>query len=265
MAADAASSAAFFDLDRTLMEGSSAFQFGRAAYRAGLVSRRQLIADGLANLRFRLRGASDESSHALRDRISHALKGVRVRDMERLGAPVLAGVLPRIYDEVLAVAHEHQDAGREVFITTAASQELAEILAQVLALDGGIGSQFSEVRDGVYTGEPTGLFIYGPEKAQAIERLAGERGFDLAESFAYSDSASDLPMLRLVGHPVVVNPDRDLLRVARAEGWEVLRFDRLKRRLGTLAGVAGAAAVGALASAGIVRRRGVPRFRGLMR
>src|SRR5579863_10644356 len=90
-------SAAFFDLDRTLMEGSSAFQFGRAAYRAGLLSRRQLIADGWANLKFRLRGASDEDSHELRTRISSSLKGTRVRDVERLGADVMAGVLPRIY------------------------------------------------------------------------------------------------------------------------------------------------------------------------
>ena len=93
--------AAFFDLDRTLMEGSSAFQFGRAAYRAGLLSRRQLIADGWANLMFRLRGASDESSHELRLRISKSLEGTRVRDMERLGVDVLAGVLPRIYPQVL--------------------------------------------------------------------------------------------------------------------------------------------------------------------
>jgi HAD superfamily hydrolase (TIGR01490 family) len=256
MAAEPHSSAAFFDLDRTLMQGSSAFQFGRAAYHAGLISRKQLISDGWANLRFRLRGASDESSHALRDRISKALEGVRVRDMERLGAPVLAGVLPRVYPQVLAIAHEHQDAGREAFITTAASQELADILAQVLALDGGLGSQFSSVEDGVYTGDPTGLFIYGPDKAKAIEQLARERGFDLAASYAYSDSASDLPMLRLVGHPVVVNPDRELLGVAKQEGWQVLRIDRLGRRLKTMAALAGAGAVGGIASAAMTSRRG---------
>jgi HAD superfamily hydrolase (TIGR01490 family) len=250
-----ASAAAFFDLDRTLMEGSSAFQFGRAAYKAGLVGRRQLLSDAWANVRFRLQGASDESTHALRDRISKSLAGVQVREMERLGAPVLAGVLPRIYPQVLAIAHEHQDAGRQVFITTAASQELADILAQVLVLDGGIGSQFSQIRDGVYTGEPTGLFIYGPDKARAIERLALERGFALGESYAYSDSASDLPMLRLVGHPVVVNPDRELLRVARQEGWQVLRFERLGRRLKTLAGVAAAAVAGAAGSVLLIRGR----------
>jgi HAD superfamily hydrolase (TIGR01490 family) len=236
------------------MQGSSAFQFGRAAFRAGLMSRRQLIADAWANVMFRLRGSSDENTHALRNRISASLQGTRVRDLERLGPSVLAGVLPRIYPQVLEIAHEHQDAGRKAYITTAASQELAQILAQVLVLDGGIGSEFSEAVDGVYTGRPTGLFIYGEGKAQAIEELARREGIVLAESYAYSDSASDLPMLRLVGHPVAVNPDRELRRVARQEGWEVLRFDRLGRRLKTAVGLAGAAAIGGIGSAVLAGR-----------
>jgi phosphoserine phosphatase len=185
-----------------------------------------------------------------------------VRDLERLGRSVLCGILPRVYPQVLALAHEHQDAGRRAYITTAASQELADILARVLALDGAIGSQFSEVVDGVFTGKPTGLFIYGSEKAAAIEQLARSEGIDLAASYAYSDSASDLPMLRLVGHPVVVNPDSELARVARQEGWEVLRFDRLSRRLKTLAGVVGAAVAGGAGSVALVargRRRRVSR------
>jgi HAD superfamily hydrolase (TIGR01490 family) len=247
--------AAFFDLDRTLMQGSSAYQFGRAAYAAGMLSRRQLASDAWANVRFRLRGSTDEDTHALRDRISHSLAGTSVTEMDRLGAPVLARVLPRVYPGMLELAHSHQDEGRRAYIATAASQELAEILAHVLALDGGLGSQFSEVREGVYTGRPMGLFIYGEGKAQAIRQLAAREGFDLAESYAYSDSASDLPMLRAVGHPVVVNPDRELLAVARREGWEVLRFDRLGRRLKTLVAVSAASAAGGLASVAVTRRR----------
>jgi HAD superfamily hydrolase (TIGR01490 family) len=248
--------AAFFDLDRTLMEGSSAFQFGRAAYKAGLLSRRQLIADGWANLRFRLRGSTDEDTLALRDRISASLTGTRVRDLARLGPDVLSRILPRIYPQVLAIAHEHQDEGRRVYIATAASQELAEMLARVLALDGGIGSQFSKVADGVYTGEPTGLFIYRSGKAEAIRQLAEREGINLFESYAYSDSESDLPMLRLVGHPVVVNPDAELVRIAREEGWEVLRFDRLGRRLKAAIALAGAAVAGGIGSAALGARRG---------
>lgn len=236
------------------MEGSSAFQFGRAAYKAGLLSRRQLAADAWANLRFRLRGATDEDTHALRDRISASLTGTAVRDMVRLGPDVLARILPRIYPQMLSLAYEHQDAGRRVYIATAASQELASVLAQVLSLDGGIGSQFSKVRDGVFTGEPAGLFVYGTGKAHAIARLAEREGIDLRESYAYSDSSSDLPMLRLVGHPVAVNPDAELEALARGEGWEILRFERLGRRLKAAAALAGAAVAGGAGSAALARR-----------
>jgi HAD superfamily hydrolase (TIGR01490 family) len=236
------------------MEGSSAFQFGRAAYRAGLLSRRQLVADAWANVRFRLRGSTDADTHALRDRISRSLAGTRVRDLERLGPDVLAGILPRLYPQMLAVAHEHQDAGRRVYIVTAASDELAQMLARVLAFDGAIGSQFSSARDGVYTGVPAGLFIYRSDKAEAIRRLAEREGIDLEASYAYSDSESDLPMLRLVGHPVAVNPDRDLLRVAREEAWGVLRFDRLGRRLKVALALTGAAAAGGVTTAAMAGR-----------
>src|ERR1700742_5326430 len=175
MAADGPRSAAFFDLDKTLMQGSSAFQFGRAAYRAGLMGRRQLLADAVANVQFRLRGATDADSMALRERIAASLEGTRVVDLERLGADVLALILPRIYPQILALAHEHQDHGRPAYIVTAASQELADILASVMALDGAVGSGISEVRDGVYTGKPVGLFVYrrgeGPPG-----RGAGARG-----------------------------------------------------------------------------------------
>jgi HAD superfamily hydrolase (TIGR01490 family) len=246
--------AAFFDLDRTLIEGSSAFQFGRAAYRAGLLGRRQLLADAWANALFRLRGATDDDTHALRSRISASLKGTRTRDLERLGASVLAGILPRVYPQVLSLAHAHQDAGRRAYIVTAASRELAQILAQVLAFDGAVGSEFSEVVDGVFTGRPAGLFVYGSGKALAIEQLAAEQKIDLRASYAYSDSVSDLPMLRAVGHPVAVNPDRELARIARQEGWEVLRFDRLSRRLKTSAVLAAAAAAGGIASVTVAGR-----------
>jgi HAD superfamily hydrolase (TIGR01490 family) len=248
------SAAAFFDLDRTLMEGSSAFQFGRAAYQAGLLGRRQLAADAWANLRFRLRGSNDEDTHALRDRISASLQGTRVRDLERLGAPVLAGVLPRVYPQMLEIAHRHQDEGRNVYIVTAASQELAEILARVLAFDGAIGSQLSEVVDGVFTGRPAGLFVYRADKARAVRELAQELGIDLAASYAYSDSESDLPMLRVVGHPVAVNPDRELLRIARQEKWEIVRIDRLGRRLKTGGALAAAALAGGVGSAVLADR-----------
>jgi phosphoserine phosphatase len=133
-----------------------------------------------------------------------------------------------------------------VYIVTAASQELADTMASVFQLDGGIGMR-SEIRDGYYTGRADGPFTYREGKAEAIRVVAAEEGFDLAESWAYSDSESDLPMLRTVGHPVAVNPDAELLRVARAEGWQVMTFDRLRRRVRIGAAVAG---IGALAGGG---------------
>jgi HAD superfamily hydrolase (TIGR01490 family) len=243
--------AAFFDLDRTLMAGSSAYQFGRAAFKAGLINRRRLAADTVENLRFRLRGSTDEATDAIKDRIFAMLEGVRVRDMQRLAPDVLAGVLPRLYPRMLAIAYEHQDAGRPVFICTAASQEMAELMATVLTLDGAVGTMF-EARDGHYTGRGGGPFNYREGKAQAIRELAARENIDLSASWAYSDSESDLPMLRAVGHPVAVNPDAELARVAREEGWEIMRFERLGRRLRV---VAAAAVVGVTGSVAISRAR----------
>src|SRR3954454_16971666 len=207
MAADAGSTprGAVFDLEKTPMEGSSAIHFGRASYRAGHLSRRQLVKDLWANIEFRLRGSTDEATDALRARVYESIAGRRVVDLARLTPEILAGILPRIYPQMLEVAWRHQDAGRPVFIVTAASQEIAELLGTVLVFDGGIGAR-SEVRDGVYTGKPEGPFTYREGKAQAIREVAERDGLDLASSWAYSDSESDLPMLRAVGHPVAVNP-----------------------------------------------------------
>jgi phosphoserine phosphatase len=155
---------------------------------------------------------------------------VAVRDLQRMSPRVLAGVLPRLYPQMLERAYHHQDAGRPVYIVTAASQEMADLLAHVLAFDGGLGSRL-EVVNGHYTGRPAGPFNYREGKVLSLRELAARERIDLAASYAYSDSESDLPMLRAVGHPVVVNPDPDLARIAAGEGWEVLRLDRLGRRL----------------------------------
>jgi HAD superfamily hydrolase (TIGR01490 family) len=235
--------AAFFDLDKTLIEGSSALHFARASYKAGQLSKRQLARDAWANIRYRLQGSTDEATDALRARVYEAIAGRRVVDLARLTPEMLKGILPRVYPQMLEVAWRHQDAGRPVYIVTAASQEMAELLASVLVFDGGIGAR-SEVRDGVYTGRPEGPFTYREGKAEAIREVAAREGISLADSWAYSDSESDLPMLRVVGHPVAVNPDAELARVARDQGWEIMRFDRLGRRLRLAAGAAGIGLVG---------------------
>jgi HAD superfamily hydrolase (TIGR01490 family) len=241
--------AVFFDLDRTLIAGSSSFQFGRAAYRAGMISRRDILRDTYQNFRYRLHGSTDAMTDAVRERVGKMLQGTPVRDLQRLSPTVLAGVLPRLYPRMLEVAYEHQDAGRPVFICTAAAQEMAELMAIVLTFDGAVGS-VAEVVDGVYTGRAGGPFNYREGKAQAIRELAARENIDLSASYAYSDSESDLPMLRLVGHPVAVNPDKELARVAREEGWEIMRFERLGRKLRV---AAAAAVVGGFAVRRAVR------------
>ncbi len=265
MGAPAPGSAAFFDLDRTLMAGSSGWHFVRAAYERGMIDRRRLAGDLVDALRFRLWGSTDAGTAKVRARMGTYLTGVKERDVRRMAPRVLAGVLRGLYPQMLAVAYEHQDAGRPIYICTAASQEMATLLSLVLSFDGGVGSR-SEVLDGVYTGREGGLFTYREGKAQAIRELAGRKGFDLARCYAYSDSESDLPMLRAVGHPVAVNPDSTLARVARDEGWEILRFDRLHRRLTVAAAALAAVAAGGAGHAAARRTAAVavapPRRRG---
>jgi HAD superfamily hydrolase (TIGR01490 family) len=246
-----AKAAAFFDLDRTLMAGSSGLHWARAAYRAGLVGRRQMASDGWANVKFRLRGSTDEETEQVKERLGTFLEGRRVVDLERLGHQVLAGVLPRLYERMLQTAYDHQDEGRPVYIVTAATQDMAEVLAHVLGFDGAAGSKL-EKRDGFYTGRFDGPFCYGEGKPVRMREIAERDGIDLGSSWAYSDSASDLPMLRAVGHAVVVNPDPELGRVAAEEGWDVMRFETLGRRLKIGAAVVAAAA--ASSAAGRVRR-----------
>jgi HAD superfamily hydrolase (TIGR01490 family) len=198
-------------------------------------------------VKFRVRGSTDAAVKALLDRIMAGIKGQRVSDLARLTPDILAGILPRIYPQMMRVVHDHQDAGLGCYIVTAASQEMAEKLADVLAMDGAIGTR-SEIVDGVYTGKLAGPFVYGEGKANAMRQFAEAEGIDLQLSWAYSDSASDLPMLRAVGHPVAVNPDADLEQVARLEGWEIFRFEKLGQRLriaGTTLAVGGVAAAGA--------------------
>lgn len=221
------------------------------------MSRRQLARDALNQVKFRLRGSTDAAVNALLDRIMAGIKGQRVTDLARLTPDVLAGILPRIYPQMMRVVRDHQDAGLDCYIVTAASQEMVVKLADVLAMDGAIGTP-SEVIDGVYTGELAGPFVYGEGKADALRRFADGEGIDLGLSWAYSDSVSDLPMLQAVGHPVAVNPDAELAEVARREGWEIFRFEKLGQRLriaGTTLAVGTVAAAGAWLAGGQRERR----------
>ena len=255
--------AAFFDLDKTLMAGSSGMVFARVANGHGMVSRRQLARWGRDHVRYRLRGSTDDETAELLRVAKETFKGVPERDIIRLGPEVLAGILPRIYPEMLEEVHRHQDEGRATFIVSAAGNEMVAQLASVLGMEGGIGTSYEVGPDGRYTGRLNGPFVYGEGKIEAMSRFASEHGIDLAESYAYSDSASDMPMLRAVGNPVVVNPDEPLAEVAKAEGWRVLRFERLGRKLLIGAAAVTAAAVAGSSRAVRSRRREARRFRSM--
>jgi HAD superfamily hydrolase (TIGR01490 family) len=243
--------AAFFDLDKTLMAGSSGMVFARVANQRGFVPRRQLAKWGWDHLRYRLRGSSDEQTNAVLDVAKKVFAEIPERDVERMAPAVLAGILPRIYPQMLDEVHRHQDEGRATFIVSAAGNDLVKALAAVLGMEGGIGTRWGVGSDGKYTGEMDGPFVYGKGKVEAMSRFAERHDIHMKASYAYSDSASDLPMLQSVGHAVVVNPDADLLEMARREGWRVMRFEKLGRKLaiaGATVLAAAAGGAGALAS-----------------
>ncbi len=223
--------AAFFDLDKTLMAGSSGMQFARVAARQGIVGRRQLASWAVEHLRYRLRGTTDERTTEVLRVARELIRGVPVKTIDRMGPEVMAAILPRIYPQMLDEVHDHQDAGRATFIVSAAGNGVVESLARVLGMEGGIGTRYEVGPDGDFTGRFDGPFVYGPGKVEAMQAFAASHDIDLNASYAYSDSLSDLPMLRAVGNPVVVNPDPPLAEIAKQEEWQAMGFERLGRRL----------------------------------
>ena len=222
--------AAFFDLDRTLIAGSSAFVFGHTAWRHGMMPTRDLLNDARKAITFRFTGASDEKANAVRDRILEAIRGSTTAELAALGVDIIPRLLDDVRKESQGFIDLHREAGRDTFMVTASPIEIVETLSEELGMTGAIAT-VAETVNGVYTGELSEPFCYGPEKAHAIERVAARKGYDLALSYAYSDSVSDLPMLELVGHPVAVNPDSGLEAIARSRGWPIVEFSRTARKV----------------------------------
>ena len=244
-------SAAFFDLDRTLISGSSAFTLAIAGRSAGLIPTQELVRDTIGAIVFKLRGASDGTTDEVRDRVLGFVKGKRQDDLVKLNERVLPTLLGKIRPEARRLLDRHRDGGRATYIVSAAPHEIVEPLAHALGMTGGIGTR-GQVVDGMYNGVLEGPFCYGPGKVEAIRELARWEGLDLAQCYAYSDSASDLPMLQAVGHPVVVNPDGRLERHARRNGWPIVHFSQRTKQVirRTAAGVATTAIGGAAFVAG---------------
>jgi HAD superfamily hydrolase (TIGR01490 family) len=251
--------AAFFDLDKTLMAGSSGMQFARVATRQGIVGRRQLAHWGFEHLRYRLRGTTDARTAEVLKVARELIRGVPAKTIARMEPEVMAAILPRVFPQMLEEVHAHQDEGRPTFIVSAAGHDIVESLARVLGMEGGIGTRYEIDAQGSFTGHLDGPFVYGSGKVEAMREFAARHEIELADSYAYSDSLSDLPMLRAVGHPVAVNPDPPLAEIAREEGWQTMRFERLGRRLVAVAVTLLATVAGFGASRVAARRRPVPR------
>ncbi len=244
---DRVRAAAFFDLDKTIIAKSSTLAFSRPFFAGGLISRRSVLRSAYAQFVFALQGADHDQMEKMRAYLSAMCEGWPVQSVRDIVAETLHVIVdPLVYDEAVLLIENHQAAGREVVIVSSSGAEVVEPIGRMLGADRVVATRMV-VDAGRYTGE-IDFYAYGANKAQAVRELAAQHDYDLAASYAYSDSETDLPLLEAVGHPYAVNPDKGLRRAAAERDWPVLQFMRpvaLRQRvgLGHPAGRAVAAAV----------------------
>lgn len=228
---DAKKVAAFFDVDNTLVRGSTPILFGKVAFRGGNIKRRVIWRFAFEQMMFVRRGEKTNSLQEIKDRALSVTKGYQVKDLEPLLKKVYESeIKPRLWPETVKALKDHLAQGHEVWLLTAAPIELAQLIADDLGATGAVGTIVGR-KDGVLTGELVGDPLHGQAKRNAAKKLAAERGISLNKSWAYSDSVHDLPLMMLVKHAVAVNPDKALTLYAEAANWDILRFKRrdLKR------------------------------------
>lgn len=252
--------AAFFDLDKTLVPGSSLFLLARGMYARDFYRVRDIARLGIGQLRFRLAGENAGGLKQGREAALQFVTGRSQEEMRRMGREIAGErLLPRVYEGITQVIERHQQAGDLTFLATAAPQELAEMVAEALGMTGAIGTRAEVGPDGLYTGRLSGEIIHAEAKAHAVRDLAERMEIDLSESWAYSDSINDRPLLEAVGHPIAVNPEGELRHLARARGWPVheLRTKRLPLLIGIPSALGGSALFGAGVALGmwVGRRR----------
>jgi HAD superfamily hydrolase (TIGR01490 family) len=249
--------AAFFDVDNTVMQGASIFHLARGLYRRKFFTTRDIVGAAYKQAYFRFVGVEDPE-HVAETRASALafIAGHTVAELEELGEEIFDEAMAhRIWPGTRALAQLHLDQGQRVWLVTAAPIEIATIIARRLGLTGAMGTVAEHV-DGVYTGRLVGEMLHGPAKGEAVKALAAREGLDLDRCSAYSDSFNDLPLLSLVGDPVAINPDARLRAHAREHGWRVrdYRTGRKAARLGLVASAVAGAAGGSLAAAAAIRR-----------
>ncbi|WP_110207855.1 HAD family hydrolase [Nocardioides daejeonensis] len=249
--------AAFFDVDNTVMQGASIFHLAKGLHKRKFFTTRDIVGAAYKQAYFRIVGVEDPEHVAeARDGALGFIAGHTVAELEELGEEIFDEAMAhRIWPGTRALAQLHLDRGQRVWLVTAAPIEIAQIIARRLGLTGAMGTVAEHV-DGVYTGKLVGEMLHGPAKAEAIKALAAREGLDLSRCSAYSDSSNDLPMLGLVGDPVAINPDKRLREHARAQGWRIrdYRTGRKAARTGLLMAAGAGAVAGAVAAAGTARR-----------
>jgi HAD superfamily hydrolase (TIGR01490 family) len=250
-------SAAFFDLDKTIIATSSTLALGRTFYNAGLISRRDVVKGAYARFVYHLGGVDADRMDRIRDDLARTVVGWDAANVREIVAASLFDLIdPLVYDEAAALIESHHDAGRAVVIVSSSGEEIVEPVGQMLGADHVVATRMV-VEEGKYSGE-VDFYAFGPFKADAMRELADQHGWDLADCYAYTDSHTDIPMLEAVGHPYAVNPDRSLRREAAEREWPVLEFAHpvpMRSRFPKLAapskpvaaGIAGAAVVAAAA------------------
>ncbi len=219
---------AFFDLDNTILQGSSLYFLGRGMYRRGYFTKHDIANFMLANLRFRLRGEDAVEIDKFRDAAQVFISGHKVDDLQNLASEVYDQyVSPSLWKGTIDIANQHLANGDEVWLVTATPNEMAEFIADRLGFTGALGTR-AEIVDGVYTGQLCGAVLHGKEKALAIRQLANEHNFDLPNSYAYSDSHHDIPLLEAVGNPRAINPDTLLQIRAIRDHWPIHDYRRAR-------------------------------------
>ncbi|TYL54818.1 HAD-IB family hydrolase [Nocardioides sp. BGMRC 2183] len=248
-------SAAFFDVDNTVMQGASIFHLARGLYRRKFFTTRDIVGAAWKQAYFRVAGIEDPEHVAdARNSALAFIAGHTVTELEELGEEIFDEAMAhRIWPGTRALAQMHLDQGQRVWLVTAAPIEIASLIARRLGLTGALGTVAEHV-DGVYTGKLVGDMLHGPAKAVAVQALAEREGLDLAVCSAYSDSANDLPMLGLVGDPCAINPDPKLRHHAREHGWRIHDY-RTGRKAARIGMIGVSAAAGATVAAAVVRRQ----------
>jgi hypothetical protein len=230
--------AAFFDVDNTLVRGSTIYFLGRGMYQRGFFTKADISRFVLANLRFRLTGTEKQDEiNRFQKSAQDFIGGHNVTEIKTVAQEIYDEyVSPALWEGTIEIAQRHLNDGVEVWLVTAAPEDMATLIAERLGFTGAIGSK-AAIKDGCYTGEMNGPLLHGREKATAIKELAREHGFDLQSCFGYSDSHNDLPLLLTVGNPSVINPDAILRIRALKEKWPIHDFRRMRfvnRLLGPL-------------------------------